>query len=385
MRLIDWAGVKPDTDKTPYRRIAKARETFIKYLPTVDRKNDNAEDQPLWSSIFETSQNFYEATWWSSGLFAGGKDGVPLCADVQLASQRLLEILEQLLPDVGVAESHINLASDSAAPRVLELPSHEGDVAENQSSSATPAVVPKRCPTDVRKLPKICTCFHRSSSSTDVVSAAQRCMFCILVSYRKRGLPLDDDVTDGEVEHFEVDHFHTIDKNSDHKRFKAIGASVYDELRSAIRCQSVDNYSPLDERILHGQFPVHTPKHLPEHGDAYRLFFEMLLATLPLDTVKWVEDKNGVKGLPKNTQAKVFHRRNWKRFQEVLGAHPSLYNLHNFTIDWLKQRCPEGKLNDFKWHGFTITPLRIEVCVTCAIYEYGMARLSLRADVRRDV
>ena len=137
------------------------------------------------------------------------------------------------------------------------------------------------------------------------------------------------------------------------------------------------------ERIFNGQFSAHTPAHLPEHGDVYRLFFEILLATLPLDTVEWVEDRNGVRGPPKNMQAEVFHRRYWNCFQKELGAHPSLYNLHHFTIDWLKKKCPEGMLNDLKWHGFTITPLHIEVCVTCAIYAYGIARLSVRADGRR--
>ena len=137
------------------------------------------------------------------------------------------------------------------------------------------------------------------------------------------------------------------------------------------------------ERIFNGQFSAHTPAHLPEHGDVYRLFFEILLATLLLDTVEWVEDRNGVRGPPKYMHAEFFHRRYWNCFQKELGAHPSLYNLHRFTIDWLKKKCPEGKLSDLKWHGFTITPLHIEVCVTCAIYAYGIARLSVRADGRR--
>ena len=147
----------------------------------------------------------------------------------------------------------------------------------------------------------------------------------------------------------------------------------------------VNSHSPLDERILNRHFPAHTPTHLPEHGDAYRLFFEILLATLPLENVRWVEDKNGCSGPPKNTTAKVFHRRNWRRFQKELGAQPSLYVLNQFTIDWLKKKCPENKLNEFKWHGFTITPLRIETCVTRATYAYGMARLSCRADGHRVV
>jgi hypothetical protein len=187
--------------------------------------------------------------------------------------------------------------------------------------------------------------------------------------------------------YFHLDKQYILERNviSDNKRLKALAASVYDQQRSAQRCQSLNSHSPLDERILNRHFPAHTPTHLPEHGDAYRLFFEILLATLPLENVRWVEDKNGCSGPPKNTTAKVFHRRNWRRFQKELGAQPSLYVLNQFTIDWLKKKCPENKLNEFKWHGFTITPLRIETCVTRATYAYGMARLSCRADGHRVV
>ena len=39
------------------------------------------------------------------------------------------------------------------------------------------------------------------------------------------------------------------------------------------------------ERMFNGQFSAHTPAHLLEPGDVYRLFFEILLATCY--TIRW--------------------------------------------------------------------------------------------------
>ena len=121
MRIIDWADTASDARTTPYKRIQKAKATFLKYMPCLERENDHSPNQVLWSSILEKAQKYFGTVWWKNGLFPGRDDGVPLCVDVHEGCQDLIRILEELLPEVNVAESIISCASPIVAQEASDL------------------------------------------------------------------------------------------------------------------------------------------------------------------------------------------------------------------------------------------------------------------------
>ena len=371
MRIIDWADTISRKDKSPYKRLEKARISFLKYLPCLEREKDNSANQQLWSKIFEEATLYFGSVWWVKGRFNGRDDGVPNSDDIQNGCQQLYDILVGLLPEVVVEpEASASVPADST-PTVVVNASDSGMM----EASASVAV----------DLYPNCTCDRRAASSSDrVVSSSPRCMHCVRGSFNSRGLHRVLHMTDRATTLFSED-FPPDYSVANGKNFHAIAAALLKKLMSdpGPRSTSAKRHKSLGQRIKEGDFPCFVPTRLPHDGDMYRLFFELLLAALPLDTIRLVPHQDGASHLPNSTKPEVFHRRSWGRFQKELGVDPSLHNLRQFTIEYFTKRCPNNQDNHFKWKGFKITDEHLDACVTYATYEYGEACLDRSAARRR--
>ena len=371
MRIIDWAGTISRTDTTPYRRLEKARTSFLKYLPCLERPKDNSANQQLWSQVFEKATSYFGSVWWVKGRFSGRDDGVPNSDDIQNGCQQLYDILVGRLPEVVVEpEASASVPADST-PTVVVNASDSGMM----EASASVAV----------DLYPHCTCDSRAASSSDrVASSSLRCMHCVRGSFNSRGLHRVLHMTDRATTLFSED-FPPDYNVAKGKNFHAIAATLLKKLMSdpGPRSTSAKRFKSLGERIKDVGFPYFVPTRLPHDGDMYRLFFELLLEALPLDTIRLVPHKDGAMGLPNSTKPGVFHRNHWGLFQDELGVDPSLHKLRQFTIEYFTQRCPPDQDNHFKQKGFKITDELLDACVTYATYEYGEACLDRSAARRR--
>ena len=373
MRIIDWADTESRADISPYKRLEKARVSFLKYLPCLEREKDNSANQLLWSKIFEAATSYFGDVWWVKGLFNGGVDGVPNPQDIHNGCQELYDRLIALLREADVApEASAPVPADNTSTAVV----NSSDSGTIETSVAVPVVHYPHC-----------TCDTRAASSTNRrVYPALRCMHCVRGSYNSRGFQRVYTITHRETALF-VDDFPPDYSVPNGTNYHAIAASLFQKLMSdpGPRSFSVKRFKSLGDRFRDDDFPCFYPNRLPQDGDMYRLFFELLLVALPLDTIELVQHKDGTYGLPHSTQPEIFHRKHWGLYQDNIGPNPPLHKLRQFTIDYFTRRCPPDQDNHFKWRGFTITPDRLDAIVTFVTYEYGEAFLDRSAERRRNL
>ena len=211
-------------------------------------------------------------------------------------------------------------------------------------------------------------------------------MHCVRSSYKSRGSRRVMNMSHSATSLF-IEDFHPDYRVANGKNFHAIAASLFKQLQSdpGPRSFSTKRFKSLEKRFQEDDFPCFFPSRLPHDGDMWRVYFELLLEALPLETITLVPHKNGIPSLPNSTKPENFHRNHWRLFQTALGVTPSLQNIRQFTIEYFKRRCPPDRDNDFKWPDFKFTEADLDARVTYATYEFGEACLDRSAVQRRSL
>ena len=94
---MDWAFTRRNEHITAYKRIKKAKESFLRYMLCVERLNHDSPYQQLWSSILQAAYQYFGSVWWPCGPFHTNISGIPNSDDVHRGCQALRSILEALL------------------------------------------------------------------------------------------------------------------------------------------------------------------------------------------------------------------------------------------------------------------------------------------------
>ena len=120
-------------------------------------------------------------------------------------------------------------------------------------------------------------------------------------------------------------------------------------------------------------------KFTPEEGEVYGLYFTFLLAELPLARVQ----RNATGLLPKNATLDGFHGQFTARYKTWLGERPSLAKWQRVTETFLREWCPPGKPNAFKWKDanaprgiWSLSAAEIDLIAYKTTYQFGLVAMN---------